>query len=71
MAKGCVHIHVKDGKIQNVFCHLSGLPKDGVVHLLPDQVLTEEEFRSSHPDDKNELAVNPEGCIYNLGGDSI
>ena len=39
MTKGCVHICVKDGKIQNVFCHLSDLPKDGVVHMLPDKTL--------------------------------
>jgi hypothetical protein len=71
MAKGCVHIRVKDGKIQNVFCHLSDLPKDGVVHLLPDQVLTEDEFRGSHPEDKNELSVDGKQGIYDLGGDSV
>jgi hypothetical protein len=71
MAKGCVHIHVKNGKIQNVFCHLSDLPKDGVVHLLPDQVLTEEEFERSHSVDKNELSIGHEGSIYDLGGNSV
>jgi len=71
MTKGCVHIRVKNGKIQNVFSHLSELPKDGVVHLLPDQVLTNDEFINSHPTDKNELSVEGEGEIYDLSGNSI
>ncbi|GEM_PF-3380168 len=71
MTKGCVHIHVKDGKIQNVFCHLSGLPRDGVIHLQPDKTLTEEEFSSSHPVDIKELSIECDGRIFDLGSDSI
>jgi len=71
MTEGCIHICVKDGKIQNVFCHLSELPRNGVVHLKPDKILTNEEFSSSHPKDKNELSVECEGRIFNLGSESI
>jgi len=71
MAKGCVHIHIKDGMIQNVFCHLGNLPKNGVVHLSPDKDLTEDDFCLSHPLDINEITIKPKDKIYNLGDDSI
>lgn len=71
MITGCVHIHVKDGKINNIFCHLSDLPNNGVVHLSPEQNLTEIEFRSSHPNDVGELTIDMVNTIFDLGGSSI
>lgn len=69
--EGCVHLHIKDGKIRNVFCHLSDLPENGVVHLYTSDVMTEDEFMISHLEDKNELSINQEGCILNLGSSSV
>lgn len=71
MLEGCVHIHIKDGDIKNIFCHLSALPENGVVHLSPDKVMTDDEFRESHPHDKNELISNGDKKIFNLGSCSI
>jgi len=42
--KGCVHLHMKDGKITNVFSHIDNLPENGIVHLLPEKHYTEEGF---------------------------
>ena len=71
MIKGCVHIHIKDGEIKNIFCHLSDLPENGVIHLSPNKIMTDSEFRESHPHDKNELILNTNKKIYNLGSNSI
>lgn len=71
MTKGCVHIHIKDGDIRNIFCHLSDFPENGVVHLKSDQIMTEEEITKSHPYDANELSVDSENKIYNLGKESV
>ena len=68
---GCVHVHIKDGGIANVFSHLTNLPENCVVHLVPDNVLTVEEFIDSHPQDKNELKIDPKKNIYDLGDDSV
>ena len=57
--KGCVHIHIKNGKTANIFSHLSGYPEDCVIHLKPDAVMTREEFKKSHPDDISELNTAP------------
>lgn len=53
--QGCVHLIMKDGKVQNVFTHLSKLPQNGVVHLKADKIYSYEEFKSSHPRDHHEL----------------
>lgn len=68
---GCVHVHLKDGDVSNVFLHLSGLPENGVVHLVPDDILSIEEFVESHPMDKNELSLQPQKIVYNLGDESV
>ncbi len=71
MTEGCVHIHIKDGKIKNIFCHLGSMPENGVVHLSPQQDLSEEEFIKSHPADKVELSIDSDNVIYNLGSNNI
>ncbi len=69
--KGCVHVHIKDGHITNVFSHLSNLPKNCIVHLVPDDVLSEEEFLQSHPQDKNEIQIESQRMVFDLGDESI
>ena len=68
---GCVHVHVKDGSITNVFSHLTNLPENCVVHLGPDVVLSEEQFVESHPQDRNEVHVEPKGAVFDLGDESV
>ncbi len=69
--KGCVHVHIKDGSITNVFSHLTHLPRNCIVHLVPDIVLSEEEFLQSHPQDKNEVQIEPKGIVFDLGDETI
>jgi hypothetical protein len=64
-------MHVKEGKITNVFSHLTNLPENCVVHLAPDAVFTKEQFVQSHPQDKNELYTKPHKAIFDLGDESI
>ena len=71
MTEGCVHVHIENGVIKNIFCHLSNLPENGVIHLKPEYNLTNQEFQESHPYDSNELLVSGEGVIYNLADKSI
>ena len=71
MVEGCIHIHIKDSEIKNIFCHLSGVPENGVIHLSPDQVMTDKEFIESHPHDKHELKVSVSNKIHDLGSDSV
>ena len=71
MAKGCVHVKVESGKTTGVFCHLSELPEDGVIHLKANKVFTREEFLASHQQDADELAVECDGRFYDLGPESI
>lgn len=52
---GCVHLIVKNGKIINVFTHLSKFPKNGVVHLKGEKIYTNDEFKKSHIHDHDEL----------------
>ena len=68
---GCVHIHIENGDVTNIFMHLSGLPENGVVHLVSEEVLSEEQFVESHPQDKDEIQMKPMKKIYDLGNDSI
>ena len=69
--KGCVHVHIKDGSIANVFSHLTNLPEICIVHLVPDVALSEEEFVQSHPRDKNEICIEPKGAVFDLGDETI
>ena len=71
MVDGCVHIHIENGKIKNVFCHLSNLPDQGVVHLNPELIMTNKQFIESHPHDSNELLVADSGVIFDLSDNSI
>ena len=71
MTEGCVHIHIENGKIKNIFCHLSDLPDKGVVHLSPQLVMTNKEFKESHPHDSNELKVTDVRSIFDLADKSI
>ena len=66
MAKGCVHVHVKNGVVVNVFAHLADLPRNRVIHLVTECTLSEEEFRETHPNDIDELNI-----ALNLGDDSV
>ncbi len=61
--EGCVHLIIKDGKVVNVFTHLSELPKDGVVHLKGHKIYSFEEFKKSHPLDHDELNKKDERVI--------
>jgi hypothetical protein len=69
--KGCVHVHVKGGKITNVFSHLTNLAENCVVHLTPDAIFSEEQFVQSHPQDQNELCTKPHKTVFDLGDESI
>jgi len=53
--EGCVHLIVKNGKIVNVYTHISKFPKDGVVHLKGHKIYSFEEFKDSHILDHKEL----------------
>ncbi len=66
MAKGCVHVHVKSGVVTNIFAHLTDLPENGVIHLVPEHILSETEFRATHPQDADELDIP-----LNLGDNSV
>ena len=50
---------------------MDGFPDNCVIHMLPDSVLTYEEFKENHSFDKDELSVPHSGKIHNLKGDSI
>jgi aspartyl-tRNA synthetase len=64
--KGCVHIHIKDGRFRSVFSHLSNFPKNCVIHLKPETELTKENFIKTHPSDIEELKAKG-GKVFNLG----
>lgn len=71
MCKGCVHVHVADGAITKVFLHLTDLPANGVVHLIPDAILRTDEFLESHPRDAGEVYVAVHKEFFDLGDQSI
>jgi len=62
--KGCAHLVVKDGKVVNVFTHLSKIPKNGVVHLKGDKIYSVGEFKKSHPGDHSELKPKRRRVIF-------
>ena len=66
MADGCVHVHVKNGVVVNILAHLTDLPRNGVIHLVPECTLSEDEFRETHPNDIDESRI-----ALNLGDDSV
>ncbi len=61
--KGCTHLIIKNGKVVNVYTHLSEIPKNGVVHLKGDKIYTIEEFKKSHRNDHSELKPKREKII--------
>ena len=69
--KGCVHVPIRNGTIANVFSHLTDLPENCVVHLVPEVVLSEEAFILSHPRDKNEISLQARGAAFDLGDETI
>jgi hypothetical protein len=71
MAKGCIHVHVVDGKIVNVFLHLTDLPESGVIHLSPDEVLSADGFLATHALDADEAIMSPSRECFDLGDDSV
>jgi hypothetical protein len=71
ITKGCIHVHVKNGQITNIFSHLSDFPENCIIHMKPDATLTYKEFIESHEQDKNELNVDSQKKIYQLGDDVI
>lgn len=56
--EGCTHLIVRNGKIVNIFTHLSKIPKNGVIHLKGDKIYSIEEFKKSHKNNHNELKRN-------------
>ena len=61
--KGCVHIIIREGKVQNVITHLSDFPKNGVVHLKGDKLYSFPEFKKTHVNDHEELRIKKKGII--------
>jgi hypothetical protein len=56
--EGCTHLIIHNGKVVNVFTHLSKIPKNGVVHLKGDKIYSIKEFKASHKRDHHELRKN-------------
>ena len=71
MCRGCVHVHVTNGEISKVFLHLTDLPTDGVIHLSPDDILTNEQFLEAHSIDANEVHLAACERFFDLGDDSV
>lgn len=61
--EGCAHLYMKDGKPVRIITHLSELPENGVVHLKGSKIYSNDEFKSSHPQDESEFGVKDEGII--------
>jgi len=53
--RGCTHLIFKNGKVVNVFTHLSKIPKTGIVHLSDGKIYSVAEFKKSHVHDHDEL----------------
>lgn len=68
---GCFHLHVKGGKIQNAFSHLTLPEGEFVLHMKVDNVYLQKEFVASHPQDVGELKIQPNSTVHNLAGNSI
>lgn len=63
--KGCTHLVIRNGKVVNVFTHLSKIPKNGVVHLKGDKIYSIKEFKESHKRDHHELMKHKK--LINIG----
>jgi len=57
--------------VAEVFIHLTNLPSDGVIHLIPDAALSIEEFLESHPRDADEVHIAARKDFFDLGDESI
>lgn len=68
---GCFHIHIENGKIKNVFSHLGELPKNGVIHMLPEKVFSVKGFKEDHFFDKDEVEVPYDDKIHDLQNNSV
>jgi hypothetical protein len=54
--EGCIHIHIRSGKIKAVVIHPDELlPENAVLHCAVEHVLSYKEFLDTHPDDKHEI----------------
>jgi len=61
--KGCAHLYMQNGKPIRLITHLSKLPKNGVVHLKGSKIYSDNEFKSSHPQDTSEFTITDSGII--------
>ncbi len=68
---GCFHLHVVDGEIQNAFSHFTLRDGEYVLHLKVEKVYSPQEFVASHPQDVDELKIQPSSTVHNLAGNSI
>ncbi len=68
---GCLHLHVKGGRIQNCFSHLSLPDGEYVLHLKVDEVYSPRGFAASHPQDADELKMAPRGSVFDLASGSV
>ena len=68
--KGCVHVHIRGGKVINAFSHLSNFPDNCIIHLKPDEVLSLKEFEKSHSIDKDEVYAKEDQKVFDLGDSS-
>ena len=60
---GCVHLIIRNKKIETIYTHINKIPKNGVVHLKGDKIYSFEEFKKSHPVDKEELKSKEKGIF--------
>lgn len=58
--KGCVHIHMEDGRPISVVVHIGEMwvPKNGVIHAALDDILSPEDFNKSHPNEIDEVKLS-------------
>ncbi len=73
--KGCIHIRIRNRKIDKIFCHSENLQQDGILHIslndLTIEFMNKEQFLQTHPRDKKELEINTPMMFYNLGDKTI
>jgi len=61
--KGCTHLIFKNGKVVNIFTHLSKIPKNGVIHLSDGKIYSIAEFKKNHSNDHDELKTRKQKII--------
>jgi len=72
--QGSLHIKIKDGRIGNVFVHLTNIPeKSGILHMSDSgmEFMSEDEFLKSHPNDTNEIILLSHRTVFSLGNDNV